>query len=122
MTDQPSLLSWTPPRARNTDPSTSHAAAADASLRASAGRLAVLDALMSGPKTDFELATATGRQQTSAGKRRGECRDHGLVDVARDGRGEEVKRAAPSGSKALVWQITPAGIAFYENAIRSIHQ
>lgn len=119
MTDQLSLLSWKP-RARNTDPATSHAAAADAELRASAGRIAVLASLLNGPKTDFELAAATGRQQTSAGKRRGECRDHGLVDVARDGRGEEVKRAAPSGSKALVWQITPAGIAFYENATRRV--
>lgn len=56
-----------------------------------------------GGLTDFELAELMGRQQTSAGKRRGELRDIGLVvDSGR-------RRLAPSGASAIVWQITAAG-------------
>lgn len=74
MTDD--LLSWKPPAARATDPETSHTAAKNATLGASAGRLAVLRCLLTkGPLTDFELADVTHLQQTSIGKRRGECRD-----------------------------------------------
>jgi hypothetical protein len=100
------------PAARNSDPSTSHAAAQKAELHATENRLAVLRCLSIKPMTDFELAAELNRQQTSCGKRRGECRDHGLVQIALDGRGEEVKRPAPSGSMALVWEITQAGLEF----------
>jgi hypothetical protein len=67
---------------RNTDPDTSYQAA----LRNVSGRytdrrkaLAALSAAGEGGLTDFELASRIGRQQTSAGKRRGELRDLGLV-------------------------------------------
>ena len=53
--------------------------------------------------TDFELAKLMGRQQTSAGKRRGELRDMGLLEDS------DTRRPAPSGSQAIVWVITPKG-------------
>ncbi len=102
-------LMHTKPAARHSDPSTSRMAADRSAMKASEGRLAVLLHLSVKPMTDFELAVETKRAQTSIGKRRGECRDHGLVQIALDGRGEEVKRPAPSGSPALVWEITQAG-------------
>lgn len=102
------------PVARKTDPITSHEAAADATMRASHGRLLALRTLFnSGPLTDFELAARTGWQQTSIGKRRGECFHAGLVEADADPvSGDKRKRPAPSGSMALVWRITKAGIAF----------
>lgn len=106
---------WSQPAVRRTDPETSAMAAADASMKASHGRLLVLINLNGRAMTDFELADATGWSQTSIGKRRGECVEHGLVEVALDGRGETVKRPAPSGSMARVWQITAAGRAFIDN-------
>lgn len=112
------LLSWTPPIARNSDCETSHAAAAMASMRASEDRLLVLRLLADGPKTDFEIADITGRQQTSLGKRRGDCVDYGLVEVAKDG-DEILKRPAPSGSMARVWCITGAGLRFLEQNRRA---
>jgi hypothetical protein len=111
-------LMQTAPASRHSDPITSHLAATSAALRASEGRLAVLGCLIERPKTDFEMAAELNRQQTSCGKRRGECRDHGLVEVALDGRGEEAKRPAPSGSLALVWAITQAGRDYYAEHIR----
>lgn len=47
--------------------------------------------------TDFELAELMGRQQTSAGKRRGELAAQGLI------RDSGRRRPAPSGAKAIVW-------------------
>ena len=102
------------PTSRSTDPPTSHAAAQDAAFNATRGRLLALGQLSRGAKTDFELAAATGLQQTSIGKRRHECREHGLVRECRDGRGEVIKRPAPSGSMAIVWEITPSGAVFYQ--------
>lgn len=55
--------------------------------------------------TDFELAALMNRQQTSAGKRRGELRDLGYVTDSGQ------RRPAPSGARAIVWQITDAGRA-----------
>lgn len=53
--------------------------------------------------TDFELATLTNTSQTSIGKRRKELVEAGLVI------GTTERRPSPSGSPAIVWQITPAG-------------
>jgi hypothetical protein len=93
--------------ARSTDPDTSH----EAAVRNLSGRntdrrraLAALVAVGDDGLTDFELAARLSRQQTSAGKRRGELRDLGLV--ADTGR----RRSAPSGSAAIVWAITPLGL------------
>ena len=91
------------PLARNSDPVTSHDAAALAGLTAGSLRWRCLEVLAAGPLTDFELADQVERQQTSAGKRRGELVAAGLV-VATD-----VKRPAPSGALAIVWAITDLG-------------
>lgn len=94
------------PMARNSDPITSHEAAEDAKKNAHTLRarcLAAIKATGTRGLTDFELADIVGAQQTSAGKRRGELVDAGLVEVARDADGAKVKRPAPSGSNALVW-------------------
>ena len=89
---------------RATDPDTSRAAAIDARVNADTHRARVLGALHAAGTdglTDFELADRLGLQQTSAGKRRGELRDAGLVvDSGR-------KRPAPSGSAAIVWVAVP---------------
>jgi hypothetical protein len=91
---------------RATDPDTSYQAA----VRNLSGRhtdrrkaLAALVAAGDAGLTDFELASRMGRQQTSAGKRRGELRDLGLVEDTKR------RRAAPSGSAAIVWAVTPLG-------------
>lgn len=120
MTDQMNLLDWQPPAARHSDPETSQMAADRAALGASYGRLQVLGHLLCGPLTDFELAEKTGRQQTSCGKRRGECVDHGLVAPVFDAQGAAVKRPAPSGSLARVWAITDEGREFYR--LNGAHQ
>lgn len=89
--------------ARATDPVTSHLAAHDAARTAATMRILALEALREAGErglTDFELAEILGRQQTSAGKRRGELRDVGLV------RDSGMKRPAPSGSAAIVWVAT----------------
>jgi hypothetical protein len=94
------------PRARATDPWTSQ----DAALGSKANDLRlVLAAHARHPHglTDFELAELVHRQQTSAGKRRGELRDDGLIEATADA------RPAPSGKRAIVWRITPSGLALY---------
>ncbi len=103
---------FTAPLARLKDSSTSHEAAQRAATGASRGRALVLKTLASiGPCTDFDLARLTGWQQTSIGKRRGECVDAGLVRnlLLRDG--AKATRPSPSGSSALVWELTEAGQA-----------
>jgi predicted transcriptional regulator len=101
------------PNARSTDPETSHGAAEDASFRASKHRVLALKTLdRFGPLTDFELASRTGLQQTSIGKRRKECQDAGLVANLFTPEGTKAKRPAPSGSNALVWTLTPEGILY----------
>lgn len=94
------------PVARLTDPETSHMAAADAKRTAPTWRSRCLLALAEHPDglTDFELAEKVGSQQTSAGKRRHELVDAGLVEFA------WLHRPSPTGSKARVWKITAAGV------------
>lgn len=88
-------------RARRTDPETSVEAAL---ANRNTDRARAYHALREHPAglTDFELAEVMGRQQTSAGKRRGELRDLGLVCDS------GLRRDAPSGSAAIVWRITTA--------------
>lgn len=103
--------------ARNTDPETSHGAAAKASRNKAAGqRLALAALYQAGDNglTDFELADITGWQQTSIGKRRGELRDDLLVEAVtqpdpRTGAPRPVKRKSPTNTPSQVWAITPAG-------------
>ena len=92
-----------PPRARSTDPHTSHKAK---EFRLNEDRVAVIKRHSRHPYglTDFELAAIMDRQQTSVGKRRGELRDHGYIEAT------EMTRPAPSGASAIVWRITPSGV------------
>lgn len=104
-----------PPMARRTDPETSVLAAKKASFSASSDRMLALKTLIElSPLTDFQLAEATGKAQTSIGCRRKDLRDAGLVEVMRDSTGAKVTRLSPSGSPALVWTVSDAGRLFYE--------
>ncbi len=96
---------WASVGVRAADPDTSwEAAFAHLSVRSHDRRAALkLHAIWNDGLTDFELGDLMGRQQTSAGKRRGELRDMGLVSDS--GR----RRPAPSGSNAIVWVITGKG-------------
>lgn len=91
---------------RNSDPDTSRDAAAKQTPgRRARGQWLVLDALARrGPLTDFEHEAINGLIQTSAGKRRVELQRKGLVERT------EARRATPSGSTAIVWRITRAGL------------
>lgn len=94
------------PNARRADPDTSVAAAELHPVTRGHDRAIALVILARNPAglTDFELAAHMARQQTSAGKRRGELRDNGYV------RDSKTRRPAPSGSPAIVWSITPEGV------------
>lgn len=102
-------ITWpTTPARRPTDPDTSRT---PTQPRLSAGRLLALDALArhSAGLTDFELAEITGKPQTSIGKRRGELVAAGLVVATLE------RRPSPTGSPAIVWRITPLGVATWMN-------
>jgi DNA-binding transcriptional ArsR family regulator len=104
------MISFASPIARRTDPLTSHMAAIDARFRAdNHRRRALLAFLEYGSLTDFELASKTGLQQTSIGRRRKDCQDAGLVTFHRDEEGNKVKRTTPSGSKSYAWELTQDG-------------
>lgn len=130
MPEQPGLFQTPPPRpeqaqaplkamARNTDPATSHMAAADATANLKNRHYQVLMLLfVAGPLTDFELAERAGLQQTSIGKRRGECRDKGWIEPDHVN-GLQVRRPAPSGSMAQVWRLTADGREVCKAAIRA---
>lgn len=111
--DDVSGITRDPPGTRATDPVTSHEAEAKVRPHASEGRRLVLSALYLGPLTDFELAAGTGWQQTSIGKRRGECVALGWVDAVTAPDGTKCKRPSPSGSPAIVWAITASGREAY---------
>jgi hypothetical protein len=99
------LFSWAERGARRSDPETSWQAAYRDLRRRAGDRIRALEVHFIFPYglTDFELGDRMGRQQTSAGKRRGELRDLGLIA---DG---QFCRPAPSGSPAIVWVITETG-------------
>jgi hypothetical protein len=106
MTVMPDLLDFAARAVRNNDPDTSREAAlARLGGKATDRRAALIEIGNVGPRglTDFELARLINRQQTSAGKRRGELRDLGLVEDSGD------RRPAPSGSSAIVWRISQKG-------------
>jgi hypothetical protein len=88
-----------PPTYRDNDPDTSQEAGEMIPAVRVTDRERALLAHRAHPDglTDFELAELMGRQQTSAGKRRGELVAQGLIcDSGR-------RRPAPSGAKAIVW-------------------
>lgn len=106
------------PRARTTDPKTSQDAA-DSVRNVTEVQLAILDILASNPTTDTKLIQKyRGRAEAGSGlwrvpypyasesgirTRRRELADRGFVQDT----GAQVK--LPSGRKAVVWAITPAG-------------
>jgi len=106
-------LTFPAPAVRAGDPETSYAAADMAKFNATKHCITALRALrVYGPCTDYELSAITRLQQNSIGKRRGDCRDVGLVSVLRDADGNKLKRFAPSGAKCLVWTLTMKGAQY----------
>lgn len=98
------------PAARATDPATSHMAAKMAEKKCTETQVrAMISLKLNGPLTDFELARHTNMQQTSIGKRRGDCVKVGMVEMHTDEEGKPVRRRAPSGAWAQVWRITAKG-------------
>lgn len=108
---------FTPPTARKTDPETSHEAAH--TVFASPGRVVAMKLLRLAPATDFELAEASGMQQTSIGKRRHECMSAGLVRPLLCKDGQKMTRPTPSGASAIVWEITDAGVAWLHEGAKA---
>lgn len=72
-------LVWPNPRARRSDPRTSHAAAASMRGAVGAQRAAVLAALHAGPLTADEIDDVQGWRPTTAGRRLPELEAMGLV-------------------------------------------
>lgn len=105
-------LDWTAPAVRETDPSTSHqAAAANPAIR-SKQRLLVLQALdILGPSTDCTLSHYLGILRGSAAKRRGELVAAGMVEPAG-------RSTTDTGSAAFTWTITDLGRTVLEEVDR----
>ncbi len=110
--------------ARATDPATSHAAADDNTPRRPTQRTRALHVLASRPfgLTDFELAELMTEEgpmigQTSAGKRRHELVRLGLVRRAVKSTGGFQTRPSPTGSAALVWQVTGGGAQYAASGV-----
>jgi hypothetical protein len=103
--EPPDLFSYGP-GARDSDPETSHLAAGAHPKIRGKDRINCLLAHASNPAglTDYELAAIVGRQQNSAGKRRTELRDRGLVEDSGIRRKNE-----RTGANCIVWRITTLG-------------
>ena len=89
-----------PPKARNSDPDTSHEAAESMEGEAKAQRAQILDYLRRrGPRTADGLDFILNLRPTSAGRRLPELKEMGLVEMTakvaltRSGRGAHVWRA-----------------------------
>ena len=111
----PDLFDFADIGARRDDPDTSWQAAYRDLSRKRTDRGLALAVHYANPHglTDFELGDRMRRQQTSAGKRRGELRDLGLVAAT------ELRRNAPSGSPAIVWAITDLGRRVHLELVRA---
>ena len=88
------------PRARNSDPDTSHAAADQAGRLADAHRAMILEALRDRPMTGDELCARFDWPHATANRRLPELRDAGLVAMT------DEKRKTRSGRAARVWRLT----------------
>jgi|SRR5882672_384778 len=108
MTDD--LFDWEKRGVRPTDPETSHTAAKLHPWSRNTDRFKAFEVHARNPQglTDFELADRMGRQQTSAGKRRGELRDLGLIEET------DLRRRSPSLTPAIVWRISLRGLETWE--------
>jgi len=116
----PELNLFDDPRARKTDPETSHLAAKRAGRNAYTARVVVLRLLVEhGPLTDQgmeQLAKQRKYPVSPSGlrSRRVELKRKGLVRST--GRYAEIL----SGGKAEVWEITAAGVREYHEAMRDL--
>ena len=93
------------PRARASDPATSHAAAKRAASTAGGHREAIVDALVRGPAGQSEIAKRTGLTVAAVSKRLKELRDAGRIERC----GE--CRSGTGGREAM-----------YRNTTRSVQQ
>lgn len=97
-----------PGGAREFGHDTEHQAGARAGNGSGTARLRVLEHLAgagSWGRTDYEISVAVGMLRTSAGKRRKELAVQGFVAQT----GE--RRPTDTGAPAIVWRITPKGLA-----------
>jgi predicted ArsR family transcriptional regulator len=93
---------------RTTDPETSRAAAVVNLPNSGAQRRAVFEELRRAGgdgRTDYELGFALDILRTSAGKRRKELVEQGLVEAT------DERRETDTGSRAIVWRLTEKGWA-----------
>lgn len=88
-----------PPRARESDPATSHAAGRRASEFAHAHAALILAALGKGPKTMHEVAAATRLDGHAVARRLPELERAGQVRVT------DQLRPSPSGRMCRVWEL-----------------
>jgi hypothetical protein len=98
------------PTSRITDPRTSREAGRGDRQTDRQKALAVL-AQFPQRLTDFELGAKMQRKQTSAGKQRLELQRFGYVEDA------GCTRPSDTGSRAIVWRITPAGMKAAGNVV-----
>lgn len=95
-------INWSPPRARRTDPETSHEAAAGVADFEGDHHAQILDALMLGPAGATEIASRAGLGRDQVGKRLCELERRGLVVIDgkvrnANGRSEARYRRATDG-------------------------
>ena len=90
--------------ARRTDPDTSHAAAAHASLRAGSHKATILDTMSQNPHpmTFEQIASLSGLSESQCWKRLSDLRDAQLIVDS----GMRVK--TKSGTQAIQWTLKPA--------------
>ena len=96
------------PIARNTDPVTSHQAAAELTQSGTraAQQHAVLEAVKKFPlRTSAEIAEAAGIDRYAAARRLPELRNSGLVR-----NGTESRRCGVTGKRAMVWFVPVGGV------------
>ena len=96
---QPGLFDNPPPRARRTDPDTSHAAA-NSMAEGAKGQRSRIHAYLTefGPHTADELDEALDLRVTSAGRRLSELKEKGLAERTTE------KRPTRSGRGAYAWR------------------
>ena len=96
----PETLDLFTPRARTTDPDTSHEAAESMTSPAAGQRAVCLEHLRTGPKTADRIDELEGWRATTAGRRLPELQDLGLVRML------EAKSRTRSGRNAHLWEHT----------------
>jgi hypothetical protein len=100
--------------ARNTDPATSHAAAASLDHKLKTHHLQALAWLgLHGPRTDDEIAQGlvhdgiAKRTETARRWVRTLREEHGMIVPALDDKGAHIERVNDSGRAARAWRTTP---------------